>query len=162
MQFLKTWLKAWTLKPNYAIQILVSPLASCVISGKSLSYSERHFFNFLMWNGSNITYLLGLLEWLFDDSMSTCKVLGEENGKPLQYSCLENSMDSGSQWATIHGVTKSRTWLRDLHTHTHTHTHTHVHAHTHTRTHTHAKYLELWLVHTKGYMLVIIESVSAF
>ena len=32
---------------------------------------------------------------------------GEGNGNPLQYSCLENSMDGGAWWATVHGVTKS-------------------------------------------------------
>ena len=31
---------------------------------------------------------------------------GEGNGKPLQYSCLENSMDRGVWWATLHGVAK--------------------------------------------------------
>ena len=31
---------------------------------------------------------------------------GEGNGYPLQYSCLENSMDRGAWWATVHGVTK--------------------------------------------------------
>ena len=31
---------------------------------------------------------------------------GEGNGKPLQYSCLENPMGSGAWWATIHGVSK--------------------------------------------------------
>ena len=36
------------------------------------------------------------------------------NGNPLQYSCLENSMDRGAWWATAHGVTKSQTRLRDL------------------------------------------------
>ena len=30
---------------------------------------------------------------------------------PLQYSCLENSMDRGAWWATVHGVAKSWTWL---------------------------------------------------
>ena len=35
----------------------------------------------------------------------------EGNGSPLQYSCLENPMDGGAWWATVHGVTKSRTWL---------------------------------------------------
>ena len=30
------------------------------------------------------------------------------NGNPLQYSCLENSMDRGAWWATLHGVTKSQ------------------------------------------------------
>ena len=34
---------------------------------------------------------------------------GEGNGSPLQYSCLENSMDRGGQWATVHGVVKSQT-----------------------------------------------------
>ena len=34
---------------------------------------------------------------------------GEGNGDPLQYSCLENPMDRGAWWATVHGVTKSRT-----------------------------------------------------
>ena len=33
---------------------------------------------------------------------------GEGNGNPLQYSCLENSMDGGAWWATVHGITKSR------------------------------------------------------
>ena len=32
---------------------------------------------------------------------------GEGNGYPFQYSCLENSMDRGPWWATVHGVTKS-------------------------------------------------------
>ena len=31
---------------------------------------------------------------------------GEGNGNPLQYSCLENSIDRGAWWATVHGVTK--------------------------------------------------------
>ena len=33
---------------------------------------------------------------------------GEANGNPLQYSCLENSMDRGAWLATIRGVTKSQ------------------------------------------------------
>ena len=39
---------------------------------------------------------------------------GEGNGNPLQYSCLENPMDRGAWWATVHGVTKSRTRLSDF------------------------------------------------
>ena len=39
------------------------------------------------------------------------RTLGEGHGNPLQYSCLENSMDRGAWWATIS---------------THTHTHTHI------------------------------------
>ena len=33
----------------------------------------------------------------------------EGNGNPLQYSCLENPMDGGAWWATVHGVAKSQT-----------------------------------------------------
>ena len=41
-------------------------------------------------------------------------VLGEGNGTPLLYSCLENPMDGGAWWAAVHGVAKSRTWLSDF------------------------------------------------
>ena len=37
----------------------------------------------------------------------------EGNGYPLQYPCLENSMDRGAWWAAPHGVAKSRTQLSD-------------------------------------------------
>ena len=33
---------------------------------------------------------------------------GEVNGNPLHYSCLENPMDRGAWWATVHGVVKSQ------------------------------------------------------
>ena len=39
---------------------------------------------------------------------------GEVNGNPLQYSCLENSMDGGAWWATVQGVAKSQTRLGDF------------------------------------------------
>ena len=38
----------------------------------------------------------------------------EGNGIPLQYSCLENPMDGGAQWAAVHGVAKSRTLPSDF------------------------------------------------
>ena len=37
---------------------------------------------------------------------------GRGNGNPLQYSCLENPMDRGAWWATVHGVAKSQTGLK--------------------------------------------------
>ena len=39
---------------------------------------------------------------------------GEGNGNPLQYSCLENPMDGGAWQATVHGIAKSWTRLRDF------------------------------------------------
>ena len=40
--------------------------------------------------------------------------LGAGNGTPLQYSCMENPMDGGAWWATVHRVAKSRTRLSDF------------------------------------------------
>ena len=40
--------------------------------------------------------------------------LGEGNGNPLQYSCLENLMDGGAWWTAVHGVAKSQTGLSDF------------------------------------------------
>ena len=43
------------------------------------------------------------------------RCLGEGNGTPLQYSCLENPMKRGAWWATVHGLSKkSQTGLSDL------------------------------------------------
>ena len=49
---------------------------------------------------------LGLTPWLGRSP-------GGGHGNPLQYSCLENPVDRGAWQATVHGVTKSRTRLRD-------------------------------------------------
>ena len=38
----------------------------------------------------------------------------EGNGNPLQYSCLENPIDRGAWWATVHGVAKGQTRLSDF------------------------------------------------
>ena len=43
------------------------------------------------------------------------RALGGGNGNPLQCSCLENSMVRGAWWATVHGFSKSWTWLSDFH-----------------------------------------------
>ena len=42
---------------------------------------------------------------------------GGGHGNPLQYPCLENPMDRGAWWATVHGVTKSWTRLNGYHFH---------------------------------------------
>ena len=46
----------------------------------------------------------------------------ERNGNPLQYSCLENSMDRGARQATVRGVAESDMTEQLKHTHTHTYT----------------------------------------
>ena len=45
--------------------------------------------------------------------------LEEEMGNPFQYSCLENPMDRGAWRSIVHGVTKSRIWLKRLSMHIH-------------------------------------------
>ena len=64
------------------------------------------------------TYIIGSFPVGSDDKESFCnsggldstpgwrKFPGEGNGNPLQYSCLENSMDRGAWWATVHGSHK--------------------------------------------------------
>ena len=47
-------------------------------------------------------------EWLKPEGV------GGGNGNPLQYSCLENPMDGGAWWATVHGVAESQIWLSDF------------------------------------------------
>ena len=51
-----------------------------------------------------------LVEWIY----RKVDTVGEGNGTPLQYSCLENPMDGGAWWAAVHGVEKSQTWLSDF------------------------------------------------
>ena len=64
---------------------------------------------------------MGYSPWSHKESDTTERLLflsivpfGEGNGNPLQYSCLENSMDGGGWWATVHRVAKSRTQLSDF------------------------------------------------
>ena len=54
-------------------------------------------------------------------SLGWKKSPGEENGHPLQYFCLENSMDRGAWQAAVHVVAKCWTHLKQLSMHTHTH-----------------------------------------
>ena len=67
----------------------------------------------------------GLPQWL-SGKESTCNAgdtglipgsgrsPGERHDNPLQYFCLENSMDRGAWWATVHRVEKSQTGLKGL------------------------------------------------
>ena len=41
-------------------------------------------------------------------------MIGEGNGTPFQYSCLESHMNEGAWWAAVHGVARSRTRLSDF------------------------------------------------
>jgi len=43
------------------------------------------------------------------DPRGSGRSLGRGHGNPLQYSCLENSMNRGAWWATVHGIAESDT-----------------------------------------------------
>ena len=58
-------------------------------------------------HNSSLTYYL--LHFLV-----SCFFVGEGNGTPLQYSCLENPMDGGAWKAAVHGVVEGRTRLSDF------------------------------------------------
>ena len=49
-------------------------------------------------------------------SHNIVSTIGEGNGTPLQYSCLENPMDGGAWWAAVHGSQRvGRNWATSLH-----------------------------------------------
>ena len=55
------------------------------------------------------------MPFAFKHKLDWCRIIfGEGNGTPLQYSCLENLMDRGAWWATVHGVARSRTRLSNF------------------------------------------------
>ena len=57
-------------------------------------------------------YFLSFTSLLLSHSLSS--IVGEGNGTPLQYSCLENPMDGGTWWPAVHGVAESWTRLSDF------------------------------------------------
>ena len=55
---------------------------------------------------------MGLLEWGTTERLHfhfSLSCIGEGNGNPLQYSCLENPRDGGAWWAAVYGVAQSWT-----------------------------------------------------
>ena len=60
--------------------------------------------------------------WVYTDERHPSKIPWRREWQPAPVFLLENSMDRGARWATVHGVKKSWTQLSNSHTHTHTHT----------------------------------------
>ena len=93
----------WKVNKTLANHKNMKITAKCLLSAQKLNNSiiTRRTLHFAI---SNF--------WNFCNQVFWCT--GESNGTPLQYSCLENPMDGGAWWATVHGVAKSRTRLRDF------------------------------------------------
>ena len=58
---------------------------------------------YLPWSDGNVDAMI-LVFWMLSFKPAFAIFYGEGNGTPLQYSCLENPMDGGAWWATVHGV----------------------------------------------------------
>ena len=71
---------------------------------KRVNYKSRCWFSACFTSSLTQQETLQALMYLYSS-------VGGGNGNPLQYSCLENPMDQGAWWATIHGVAKSQTRL---------------------------------------------------
>ena len=96
-------------------------LQSCVsfcCTAKCISYTYTHIHSFLNYfpiqaitstEQSYLCYIGGLISYLL--YIQQC-VYGEGNGTPLQYCCLENSMEREAWQAAVHGVAQSRTRLK--------------------------------------------------
>ena len=91
------------------------------MSNDEMTFSNKHLqlYCFIV---NYIKYAAMGLPWWLSGKRSACQCRklgfdpwvrspGVGNGYPLQYSCLENSMDTGAWRAAVHGVAKSRTWL---------------------------------------------------
>ena len=79
----------------------------------SLNSRQRFFFPLFIYLKYVFMELVLFIYNIFYRTFLNWSIIafGVGNGNPLQYSCLENSMDRGAWQATFHGVTKSRTWL---------------------------------------------------
>ena len=89
----------------------------------------RVFSSTTIWKHQFFSAQPSLASWWLSGKESTCSARDpslipgsgrsprEGNGNALQYSCLENPIDKGAWWATVHGITKSWRQLAAKHTH---------------------------------------------
>ena len=99
MKSLKITLESWD----------TVPFATCTSGEKWAKW--RQYISFLSWVWQVTAHWTDGTMQIYS---SLWKSIGEGNGTPLQYSCLENPMDGGAWWAAVHGVAKSRTRLKRL------------------------------------------------
>ena len=106
-------------------QLLCSNLSTWSFMLASFPSNPSFMWQLELLSSSTILKHLGFPRWR-NSKESTCQcrrckrcgfdpwvemIPWSRNGNPLQYSCLEDSMDRGDWQATVHGVTKSLTWL---------------------------------------------------
>ena len=85
-------------------QARVQEWVDIAFSGRNVYLGVFPVFDCVAWFWILCCELLGNIKYIYV----------EDNGTPLQYSCLENPMDRGTWCTTVHGVAKSWTWLSDF------------------------------------------------
>ena len=92
-----------------------SPITSWEIGGETVETVSDYFF----WAPKSLQMVIAAMK--LKDAYGDLGSIpglgrspGEGNGNPLQYSCLENPVDGGAWWATVHEVTKSWKGLSDF------------------------------------------------
>ena len=104
----QAWESFWLLFPN-PHPSSVSYLILFFISPPKYPFNPNICLQ-LLYHSIQSSYLVAPL-WLQLGPRHSSSIPGEGNGNLLQYSSLENPMDRGAWWATVHGVTKSQTQL---------------------------------------------------
>ena len=86
----------------FSLHILREICKNCILSWAAATGNT-------LWKpGDGFLNLLKKIIWLHP------VIVGEGDGTPLKYSCLENPMDGGAWWAAVYGVAQSRTRLKQL------------------------------------------------
>ena len=78
---------------------------------------SENIWRFIFYHSLYSKYVFFFLQACFHVEVNVnvlFKLIGEGNGNPVQYSCLEKPMDGGAWWAAVHGVEKSQRWLSDF------------------------------------------------
>ena len=77
-------------------------------------YTYMYIYIYIHINGILLSHKKEWSNAICTTWMDLESITGEGNGNPLQYPCLESSMDRGACWATVHGVAQSWTRLKRL------------------------------------------------
>ena len=112
-------LKPWRVKPRITETSMIRKRQgiSCSLNSLSFGCYCKVYWGFS--GGAMVKNLPATAGNLRDEGLipGSGKSPGGGHSNPLQYSCLENSMDREALWATIHGVTKNWTQLKQLSIH---------------------------------------------
>ena len=106
----RLWHSQWNRAKCFFWNSLAFPMIQWMLANLISGSSAFSKYSLYLWKFS----VQVLLKLSLEDFELTSMWYGEDNGTPLQYSCLENPMDRGSWKAAVHGVAEGPTWLSDF------------------------------------------------